>query len=97
MARAELSVEVVYCPRPGQIDRSTLSLPIGSTLDDAIQASGLRERHAFDGAGPRCGIWCKPQEGGTALRDGDRVEVYRPLIVDPKEARRLRYKGKRAR
>jgi uncharacterized protein len=42
-----------------------------------------------------CGIWGRRCDMGQALRDGDRVEIYRALAVDPKEARRLRYKGQR--
>ena len=94
MAAAEnaLRVEVVYCPRPGVTDRVALHLPAGATLAQALQASGLIERHGLPVEGLRAGIWCKPREPYTALRDRDRVEVYRPLTVDPKEARRLRYK-----
>lgn len=93
MDRAEaLHVEVVYCPRPGQTDLVTLELPAGATLADALRASGLLERHRLDAAALRLGVWCRAQEPGTLLREHDRVEVYRPLKVDPKEARRLRYK-----
>ena len=94
MAAAEdgLKVEVAYCPRPGVTDLVALRLPGGATLAEALAASGLLERHALTAEGLRTGIWCKPRESHTVLRDGDRVEVYRPLTVDPKEARRLRYK-----
>lgn len=97
MDRAELSVEVVYCPEPGRADHCTLRLPEGSTLDDALSASGLLARHALHRSELQVGIWCRAQEGSARLRDGDRVEVYRALKVDPKEARRLRYKGRKAR
>ena len=46
--------------------------------------------------GLRVGIWCRPCEPATPLRESDRVEIYRALTVDPKEARRLRYKRGRA-
>lgn len=95
MAPAEgspgLRVEVVYCPRPGVTDRVTLALPAGATAADALQASGLAQRHHLPTAGLRLGVWCRACEPGIALRDRDRVEIYRPLTVDPKEARRLRY------
>lgn len=95
MAPAEdapsLHVEVVYCPRPGVMDRVVLSLPSGATLADALQASGLTQRHGLAADALRVGIWCRACAPGTPLRDGDRVEIYRPLTVDPKEARRLRY------
>ncbi len=95
MARAEddaLRIEVVYCPAPGQVDQVSLLLPPGSTLRDALDASGLRQRHAFGDGELRLGVWSRTQPPETRLRDRDRVEVYRPLKVDPKEARRLRYK-----
>lgn len=95
MAPAEaapaLNVEVVYCPGPGVVDQVRLQLPAGATLADALQASGLLQRHGLVADGLRTGIWCKPREASTPLRERDRVEIYRPLTVDPKEARRLRY------
>jgi putative ubiquitin-RnfH superfamily antitoxin RatB of RatAB toxin-antitoxin module len=97
MAHAEaLHVEVVYCPQPGVDDRVTLQLPEGATLADALQASGVLARHGLALEGLRVGIWCKTKDLTTPLRDRDRVEVYRPLTVDPKEARRLRYKRHKA-
>ena len=84
-------VEVVYCPQPSQIDCMKLQLPLGATLADALHASGLVQRHALPTEGLRLGIWSKPREPNTLLREGDRVEVYRGLKVDPKEARRQRY------
>jgi putative ubiquitin-RnfH superfamily antitoxin RatB of RatAB toxin-antitoxin module len=84
-------VEVVYCPRPGATDLVALMLPAGATAADALHASGLAQRHALAADGLRLGVWCKVCEPGTVLRDRDRVEVYRPLTVDPKEARRQRY------
>jgi putative ubiquitin-RnfH superfamily antitoxin RatB of RatAB toxin-antitoxin module len=93
MAPAErLRVEVVYCPKPGLNDLVALQLPEGSTLADALHASGLMQRHSLPLEGLRVGVWCKAKELSTPLRDRDRVEIYRPLIVDPKEARRQRYR-----
>lgn len=88
-----LRVEVAYSQAARATAVVTLDLAPGSTLADAVQASGL-----FEGQGPvwqglACGIWGRRQPASTVLRDGDRVEVYRGLLVDPKEARRLRYKG----
>jgi hypothetical protein len=90
-----LHVEVVYCPSPDTADRVALTLPAGATVADALHASGLLERHALALESLRAGVWFKVREPGCALRDRDRVEIYRPLTVDPKEARRLRYKGTR--
>ncbi|MDZ7592340.1 MAG: RnfH family protein [Rubrivivax sp.] len=95
MAPAEgargLRVEVVYCPRPGVTDRVALTLPAGTTAAGALRASGMAQRHGLSEASLQLGIWCRVCEPGTPLRDRDRVEIYRPLVVDPKEARRQRY------
>lgn len=94
MAPAEgpsFRVEVAYCPAPGVADIVSLQLPAGATLADALEASGLRQRHALPAEGLRVGIWGKLKELSQPLRERDRVEVYRPLQVDPKEARRQRY------
>ena len=95
-APGTLRIEVAYCPRPGVNDVTLLDLPAGSTLADALNASGVLERHALQGQPLRTGIWCKAKPPETPLRDRDRVEVYRPLTVDPKEARRQRYKRHKA-
>jgi len=92
---ATLRVEVLYCPAPGVADRIVLQLAPGSCLQDAVDASGLGQRHALDAATLKVGIWGRVQPPQTLLRDQDRVELYRPLRVDPKEARRLRYKRTR--
>ena len=91
-----IGVEVVYCPAPGVADRVSLSLADGSTLAQAIAASGLCERHGLDPAALEAGIWGRKEPGETPLRERDRVEIYRPLQCDPKEARRLRYKQRPA-
>jgi putative ubiquitin-RnfH superfamily antitoxin RatB of RatAB toxin-antitoxin module len=68
-----------------------LELPEGSSAADAIAAAGLRERFpGLDVARCRLGIWSRACEGATALREGDRVEVYRPLQADAKAMRRSR-------
>lgn len=93
MACAErLRIEVVYCPRPGVADQVRLEMAPGATLADALRASGLVERHGLAWDGLRAGIWSKLREPDAPLRDRDRVELYRPLTVDPKEARRQRYR-----
>jgi putative ubiquitin-RnfH superfamily antitoxin RatB of RatAB toxin-antitoxin module len=92
MAPAEsLGVEVVYCPAPGAADCVRLSLPVGTTAAQALQASGMLGRHGLAGMEVRVGVWSRLCDPDTVLRDRDRVEVYRPLTVDPKEARRQRY------
>ena len=91
-----IAVEVVYCPAPGTVDAVDLRLPAGATVADALRASGLLERHALVLVELKVGVWSKARELGHVLRERDRVEVYRPLTVDPKEARRLRYKKARS-
>ena len=97
MDRADggLRIEVVYSAAPREVEIVALDLPAGSTVADALLRSGLPSRHGLDAQLLRCGVWGRVQPLDHPLRDGDRVEVYRPLLVDPKEARRLRYKRQR--
>lgn len=88
-------VEVVFCPAPGQVDQSRLELALPCTVTDALRRSGVLERQGLALAGLRIGVWSKERAHDWLLRDRDRVEIYRPLIVDPKEARRRRYKRHR--
>ena len=85
MRRAKVTVEVVFAASERQVLRR-VELPAGSTVEDAVSASGLAEA----GAAPRFGIYGKVVSAGTVVRDGDRVEIYRPLRADPKDLRRLR-------
>ena len=106
-ASASLRIEVAYAPRAGEVEVVTLALLPGATLADALRASGLLARHGLvasdpvasgtEGTGVRVGIWGKVREMATVLRDRDRVEIYRGLLVDPKEARRQRYRRHRER
>lgn len=97
MGRAEsIGVSVAYSPRAGEVDEVALQLAPGATLIDAVRASGLLARHPeIDLAVQRIGIWGRAKPHETPLRDRDRVEIYRPLVVDPKEARRLRFRKDR--
>ncbi|MGZ5035380.1 MAG: RnfH family protein [Usitatibacter sp.] len=65
-----------------------LEMPEGSTVEDAIRAAKV----ALPGGAPegRAGIWSRAVSLATPLREGDRVEVYRELKADPKDARRAR-------
>ncbi|GIX25266.1 MULTISPECIES: RnfH family protein [Caldimonas] len=94
MGHVEMKVEVVYAPAPHCVDRVSLDLPEGATVRHALQASGILQRHQglLDAGGHRVGIWGRLAGLDDALRERDRVEIYRPLKVDPKEARRLRYR-----
>jgi uncharacterized protein len=83
-----MRIEVVYALPEAQ-ERVLLDLPPQSTVLDAIQSSGLIERHPEIQLG-RLGIWGRPATPETRLDDRDRVEIYRPLIADSKEVRRKR-------
>lgn len=90
MSDAELSIEVCYALATTQT-LVCLRLPAGATLRDAIEASGIAKLHPeIDPATAKAGIFGKPKPPDTPLADHDRVEIYRPLIVDPKLARQRR-------
>lgn len=93
-AAAQLNVSVVYSPRAGEVDEVQLSMSAGATVADALRESGLQQRHAgLDLGTAPIGIWGALCRLDHVLRDHDRVEVYRLLQVDPKEARRERYRS----
>lgn len=86
-----ITVEVSYA-LPQRCERVELTLPAGSTVAQAIEASGLRERYPeleIDGRN-KVGIFAKLTKLDASLRDLDRVEIYRPLIADPKAVRKKR-------
>ena len=85
-----MRVEVVFA-LPDRQSLETVTVDEGASVADALRLSGIEERFpdvSFDEL--QVGIWGKPVERTQALRDGDRVEVYRPLEMDPREARRLK-------
>ncbi len=86
-----IHVEVAYADAQRQILRE-LELAGGSTVEDAVRASGILDLDPAISAPTGYGVFGRIVEPGTALRDGDRVELYRRLKIDPKEARRLRVK-----
>lgn len=95
---AEINVVVAYAPAPRQVREIALSLPAGSTLAQALQASGLAAMYPeLDLAHAPLGIWGRKAAREQVLREQDRVEVYRPLRVDPKVARRERFARQGAR
>ena len=79
-----LKVEVV-CALPGREESVRVAVPSGATVRDVLAKSGLL--HLVRG---KVGILGKVVPEDTPVADGDRVEIYRPLAVDPKEARRAR-------
>lgn len=85
-----IRVEVVYA-LPDRQEIASLNLPAGSTAGQAIEASGLLAKFPeIDLTRNKLGIYAKLAKPDTALRDRDRVEIYRPLIADPKEVRKQR-------
>ncbi len=98
MAAAEhIQVVVAHAPREGVVELQDLQLPAGSTLQEALQACGKLSQAGLVPDGLKVGIWGKVRELSHVLRDRDRVELYRGLLVDPKEARRQRYQQHKAR
>lgn len=87
-----LQVTVVYSPAPREVQEISLAMPLGSTLAGALQASGLLQRFAaIDHPATLLGIWGRQATLDQPLRQNDRIEIYRPLTVDPKVARRERF------
>lgn len=95
MGKATLTIVLVYSPAPRQVVEKTLTIPEGSTVLAALQAgqcldAAVEPTHAL-------GIWGKKTSLTHVLHDLDRLEVYRPLKVDPKVARRERFQSQGAR
>ncbi len=85
-----MKVEVIYA-LPAAADAVSVSLPAGATLRDAVLASGVLQRHPEIALEKQAfGIFGKRAALDARLSPGDRVEVYRALAIDPKEARRRR-------
>ena len=87
---ADFHIQVCYV-RPKWQFLKELSVAPGTTIRDAIKASGLLdEAPEIDLSTARTGVYGKLKQLDALLREHDRVEVYRPLIADPKDARRRR-------
>lgn len=85
-----VSIEVIYA-LPHRQDLVQLKLPAGSTVQQAIEASGFAQKYPeIDLKSNKVGIFGKLVRLDTPLRERDRVEIYRPLIADPKEIRKKR-------
>lgn len=93
MSNADLlAIEVAY----GLPDRQALlrlDVPAGTTIRQAIERSGILEQFPdVDIETAKTGVFGKAAAASAVLKEGDRVEIYRPLIADPKAARRKRAK-----
>ena len=87
-----IQVTLVYCPAPRKVKSVVLDLPLGATLLDALKSeqaqpvvSGLDLQRAT------LGVWGRQARACQVLQAQDRIEIYRPLTVDPKVARRERF------
>ena len=84
-----MRAEVCYA-RPDGATRITVVLESGATVADALRASGIEHRLGIDAGRHGVAIFGRRASHETPLHDGDRVEILRPLTIDPMEARRLR-------
>lgn len=91
-----IGVEVAYA-MPDRQRVVALTVPLGCTVLEAVERSGLRDEFPAMTVDPEAlGIFGRKVPAGQELRQGDRVEIYRPLIADPKEARRRRAENSKA-
>lgn len=93
-----ISVVLVRSPKPRTVEELHLQLPDGTTIAEALTMAGWSL--SLDSSKQpmcTCGIWGHKAAPGSVLRDGDRVELYRDLRVDPKVARRERFVGQGSR
>ena len=90
MAADAINISVCYASDAQQFLRA-LRVPAGTTIEQALSLSGvLNEVAGLDMATIQAGIYAKKKPLDTILREHDRIEIYRPLIADPKNARRRR-------
>jgi len=93
-----LLVTVVFSPAPRDVREVSLRLPSGCTVLQALQASGLLQLFpVIDQPSTVVGVWGRKVDLAQSLRENDRIEIYRPLTVDPKVARRERFAKQGAR
>lgn len=86
----KLKIEIVYAQAAEQTLLS-LQVEAGTTVQQAIEASGMLAKHPeIDLAKNKLGIFAKLTKPDVVLRDRDRIEIYRPLLADPKEVRKKR-------
>ena len=92
----KINIEVVYA-LPDEQMLFKQQLPEGATVAEAIKFCGILKKYPeIDLASNKLGIFGKLAKADTALRDRDRIEIYRPLIADPKEVRRKRAEEEKA-
>lgn len=93
-----MQITLVHSPAPRQVVEVCVQVPEGCTAQLALNASGWLKAYPEIGTQPlTLGVWGRRIGLSHVLRDGDRLEVYRALRVDPKVARRERFVGQGAR
>jgi len=101
---ALMQIELAWSPRAGEVQRRMLTLPQGATIADALGkalADADEGVHVLMRSAPGLApelapaVWGRVRETSHPLRDGDRLELLRPLAADPMEARRRRHRGAR--
>ncbi|MGX5202747.1 RnfH family protein [Aliikangiella sp. IMCC44632] len=91
-----IPIELIYA-LPNEQDLLTIEVPADSTVEQAIGLSGILQRYPeIDLQKNKVGIFSKVCKLTDPLQAGDRIEIYRPLIADPKEARMKKVKAQRA-
>ena len=87
-----LRIEVIYSPAPRQVKSWTAALPAGATLQMALMATAFSDFPELSSVRLVVGVWGEKKDLNYLLQSADRVEIYRTLQVDPKVARRERFK-----
>jgi uncharacterized protein len=95
-----IQIQCLFSPAPRQVVHINLSLPLGSLVRDALvmlhSSPEWMASQALNQSSPASshqqGIWGRLVTLNHGLKDGDRLEIYRPLLVDPKLARKQRFK-----
>ena len=95
LEKTTISVTLAYSPAPRQVVEKELVLPLKSSVQDALKFADLTD--FTSDADYQLGIWGKKTTLSHVLQDLDRLELYRPLKVDPKVARRERFQKQGAR
>lgn len=86
-----VTIEVAYAASTREQVVVSFDIPAGSTVEHAIRVSGILGRFPhIDLSADAVGIFGQPASLKDTVSNGDRVEIYRPLVVDPKQARRRR-------
>jgi putative ubiquitin-RnfH superfamily antitoxin RatB of RatAB toxin-antitoxin module len=90
MPNSTISIEITYA-LPSKQTLLSLNVPSETSVQAAIEQSVILQLHDYiDLSENKVGIWYKTTKLDTPLTGGERIEIYRPLIADPKEVRKLR-------